>query len=67
MAVMAKPVLVVVDHEDSSLQALARELQSRYGADAAMSAQVIKSPRRAVGKNCLTRASNSVPLIPGIC
>ena len=33
MAVMAKPVLVVVDHEDSSLQALARELQSRYGAD----------------------------------
>ncbi len=29
---MAKPVLVVVDAEDASLQALARELESRYGA-----------------------------------
>jgi len=29
---MAKPVLVVVDDEDTSLQTLARELQSRYGA-----------------------------------
>src|SRR5262245_13954387 len=29
---MAKPVLVVVDAEDTSLQALARELESRYGA-----------------------------------
>src|SRR5215467_15508251 len=29
---MAKPVLVVVDGEDTSLQALARELESRYGA-----------------------------------
>src|SRR5215472_4146846 len=32
VAVMAKPVLVVVDAEDTSLQALARELESRYGA-----------------------------------
>src|SRR6516225_6630476 len=32
VAVMAKPVLVVVDDEDTSLQTLARELQSRYGA-----------------------------------
>src|SRR5215469_1374520 len=32
VTVMAKPVLVVVDHEDTSLQALAHELQSRYGA-----------------------------------
>src|SRR5499433_1613578 len=32
VAVMAKPVLVVVDDEDTSLQALARELESRYGA-----------------------------------
>src|SRR5215468_5353927 len=32
VAVMAKPVLVVVDDEDASLQALARELESRYGA-----------------------------------
>src|SRR6516225_122848 len=29
---MAKPVLVVVDDEDASLQALALELESRYGA-----------------------------------
>ena len=32
VAVMAKPVLVVVDDEDASLQALALELESRYGA-----------------------------------
>src|SRR5215472_2806862 len=32
VAVMAKPVLVVVDDEDASLRALARELESRYGA-----------------------------------
>src|SRR5262249_45428104 len=32
VAVMAKPALVVVDAEDTSLQALARELESRYGA-----------------------------------
>ena len=32
MAVMAKPVLVVVDAEDTGLQALARELEARYGA-----------------------------------
>jgi len=32
VAVMAKPVLVVVDDEDTSLQALAREMESRYGA-----------------------------------
>src|SRR5215813_13863874 len=29
---MAKPVLVVVDDDDASRQALARELESRYGA-----------------------------------
>ena len=29
---MAKPVLVLVDDEDDSRQALARELESRYGA-----------------------------------
>ena len=29
---MAKPVLVLVDDEDTSLQALTRELESRYGA-----------------------------------
>jgi thioredoxin reductase (NADPH) len=31
VAVMAKPVLVVVADEDTSLQALAGELESRYG------------------------------------
>jgi len=31
VAVMAKPVLVVVDDEDTSLQALTLELESRYG------------------------------------
>src|SRR5215467_2893249 len=31
VAVMAKPVLVVVDDEDTSLQALTHELESRYG------------------------------------
>ena len=30
---MARPVVVVVDDEDASRQALARELESRYGAD----------------------------------
>jgi thioredoxin reductase (NADPH) len=32
VAVMAKPVLVVADDEDTSLQALTHELESRYGA-----------------------------------
>ena len=32
MAVMAKPVLVAVAEEDTTLQALTRELESRYGA-----------------------------------
>src|SRR5215813_11665991 len=32
VAIMAKPVLVVVDDEDASLQALTLELESRYGA-----------------------------------
>jgi thioredoxin reductase (NADPH) len=32
VAVMAKPVLVVVDDEETSLRALKRELESRYGA-----------------------------------
>ena len=30
---MARPVVVVVDAEDASRQALARELERRYGAD----------------------------------
>jgi hypothetical protein len=31
MAVMARPVVVVVDDEDASRQALAGELDGRYG------------------------------------
>jgi thioredoxin reductase (NADPH) len=33
MAVMARPVVVVVDDEDASRQGLAREPEGRYGAD----------------------------------
>jgi thioredoxin reductase (NADPH) len=33
MAVMARPVVVVVDDEDAGRQGLARELEGRYGAD----------------------------------
>jgi thioredoxin reductase (NADPH) len=33
MAVMARPVLVVVDAEDASRRVVARELEGRYGAD----------------------------------
>jgi CheY-like chemotaxis protein len=33
MAAMARPVVVVVDADDASRQALTRELQGRYGAD----------------------------------
>jgi thioredoxin reductase (NADPH) len=40
MAVMAKPVLVVVDDDETSLQALTRELESRYGSHY----QVVSSP-----------------------
>src|SRR5260221_11176888 len=32
MAAVARPVVVVVDDEDASRQALARELEGRYGA-----------------------------------
>jgi hypothetical protein len=31
VAIVAKPVLVVVEDEDTSLQALTRQLESRYG------------------------------------
>jgi hypothetical protein len=33
MVAMARPVVVVVDAEDASRQALTRELEGRYGAD----------------------------------
>jgi hypothetical protein len=36
------------------------------GAGVDRSPQEIKSPRRAVGKNCCARASNCVPPIPDI-
>ena len=71
---MAKPVLVVVDDEDASLQALTLELESRYGAHyqvvSGSSAEAalarLAELQAAVGKMSLTRASNCVPAIPGI-
>src|SRR5215469_7399344 len=62
VAVMAKPVLVVVDAEDTSLQALARELESRYGAHY----QVVSgsSAEMALARLAeLTAAGADVPLV----
>src|SRR5262249_32930296 len=59
---MAKPVLVVVDDEDTSLQALARELESRYGAHY----QVVSGSSAEVALACLTElkaAGADVPLV----
>src|SRR5262249_60828429 len=62
MAVMAKPVLVVVDGDDASLQALTRELESRYGAHyevvSSASAEVMLSRLAA-----LKAAGADVPLV----
>lgn len=59
---MAKPVLVVVDDEDASLQALTRELESRYGAHY----QVVSETSAAVALARLEKlraAGASVPLV----
>jgi thioredoxin reductase (NADPH) len=59
---MAKPVLVVVDDEDTSLQALTRELESRYGAHY----QVVSSPSAEVALARLAElkaAGADVPLV----
>jgi thioredoxin reductase (NADPH) len=59
---MAKPVLVVVDDEDISLQALTRELESRYGAHY----QVVAGSSAEVALDRLAElkaASADVPLV----
>ena len=59
---MAKPVLVLVDDEDASRQALARELESRYGAHY----QIVPSPSPEMALARLTefRAQGvAVPLV----
>src|SRR5215475_16101545 len=59
---MAKPVLVVVDDEDASLQALALELESRYGAHY----QVVSGSSAEVGLAQLAElkaAGADVPLV----
>src|SRR5215469_2140852 len=59
---MAKPVLVVVGDEDTSLQALASELESRYGAHY----QVVSGPSAEVALARLAElkaAGSDVPLV----
>jgi thioredoxin reductase (NADPH) len=59
---MAKPVIVVVDDEDDSLAALARELESRYGAHYLVVA--CASPGQALARLAGLRAEGaSVPLV----
>jgi thioredoxin reductase (NADPH) len=59
---MAKPVIVVVDDEDDSLAALARELESRYGAHYLVVA--CSSPGQALSRLAELRAAGaSVPLV----
>ena len=59
---MAKPVIVVVDDEDDSLAALARELESRYGTHYQVVA--CSSPGQALARLAALRAEGaSVPLV----
>jgi thioredoxin reductase (NADPH) len=59
---MAKPVIVVVDDEDDSLAALARELESRYGVHYLVVA--CASPGQALARLAGLRADGaSVPLV----
>jgi thioredoxin reductase (NADPH) len=59
---MAKPVLVVVDDEDASRQALARELGSRYGAHYRI--LPVPSPETALARLTALRARGvAVPLV----
>ena len=55
VAGVAQPVLLVVDDEDGSLRALARELESRYGTDY----QIVASPS---AEDALTRLAELVAL-----
>jgi PleD family two-component response regulator len=62
LAGMAKPVIVVVDDEDDSLAALARELESRYGAHYLVVA--CSSPGQALVRLAELRAEGArVPLV----
>jgi len=62
LAVMAKPVIVVVDDEDASLAALAHELESRYGTHYQVVA--CSSPGQALARLAELRAAGaSVPLV----
>jgi thioredoxin reductase (NADPH) len=59
---MAKPVIVVVDDEDDSLAALARELESRYGAHYLVVA--CATPAQALARLAGLRAEGaSVPMV----
>ena len=59
---MAKPVLVVVDDEDTTLQALTRELESRYGAHYRVVSS--SSPETALAQLAELKASGAdVPLV----
>ena len=59
---MAKPVLVIVDDEDASRHALARELESRYGAHYRIVPS--PSPELALGRLTEFRAQGvAVPLV----
>jgi thioredoxin reductase (NADPH) len=59
---MAKPVLVVVDDEEASRQALVRELEARYGAHYRIVSSV--SPGEALARLERLRAEGAdVPLV----
>src|ERR1700759_2626719 len=62
MAVMARPVIVVVDAEDANRQALARELEGRYGVDYRVMSSA--SPEEALtGLEQLRGEGADVPLV----
>src|ERR1700689_5021922 len=62
MVAMARPVIVVVDAEDASRQALTRELEGRYGADYRIVSSA--SPKEALaGLEQLRGEGADVPLV----
>jgi CheY-like chemotaxis protein len=62
MVAMARPVVVVVDAEDASRQALTRELEGRYGADYRIVSSA--SPQEALaGLEQLRGEGAEVPLV----
>ena len=60
VTVMAKPALVIVDDEDATRHALARELESRYGAHYRIVA--FPSPETALARLTEFRAEGSVAI-----